>query len=110
MEKVEILNRVDAVCKALDNISVMGIQNAGNLAGCYAIPNEILLCRMKQSRMKERKRQSKNDCEVSRWGLSQSGFLSIESHVNNLDYGFLILMGIPMKLLPLPVQANYKLM
>lgn len=41
MDKMEILNRVDAVCKALDGISVMGIQNAGNLTGCYAVLNEI---------------------------------------------------------------------
>lgn len=41
MNKIEILNKINVVCNALDNISVMGIQNAGNLAGCFTILNEI---------------------------------------------------------------------
>lgn len=53
MEKVEILNRVDAVCKALDNISVMGIQNAGNLAGCYTILNEIRIALQDEAKQNE---------------------------------------------------------
>lgn len=53
MEKVEILNRVDAVCKALDNISVMGIQNAGNLAGGYAILNEIRIALQDEAKQNE---------------------------------------------------------
>lgn len=42
MEKTEICDRLNMVCKALDNISIVGIQNASNLAGCYGILNEII--------------------------------------------------------------------
>lgn len=53
MDKMEILNRVDAVCKALDNISVTGIQNAGNLAGCFAILNEIRIALQDEAKSNE---------------------------------------------------------
>lgn len=53
MDKMEILNRVDAVCKALDNISVTGIQNAGNLAGCFAILNEIRIALQDEAKNNE---------------------------------------------------------
>lgn len=43
MIKNEILQRIDAVCKTLDGgITVSGAQNAGNLAGCFAILQETL--------------------------------------------------------------------
>lgn len=53
MDRMEILNRVDAVCKALDNISVTGVQNAGNLAGCFAILNEICVALQDEAKSKE---------------------------------------------------------
>lgn len=53
MDKIEILSRVDAVCKALDNISVTGIQNAGNLAGCFAILNEIRIALQDEAKNNE---------------------------------------------------------
>lgn len=43
MSMLEIRNRIDAVCRTLDIITVTGIQNAGNLTGCYSILNDILL-------------------------------------------------------------------
>lgn len=43
MDKIEICNRIEAVCRTLDTITVTGIQNAGNLTGCYSILNDILL-------------------------------------------------------------------
>lgn len=43
MNKNEVCQRLDAVCKTLDGgISVRGVQNAGNLAGCFAVIQEIL--------------------------------------------------------------------
>lgn len=43
MVKNEVLQRIDAVCKTLDGgITVSGAQNAGNLAGCFAILQETL--------------------------------------------------------------------
>lgn len=43
MSMFEICNRIEAVCRTLDTITVTGIQNAGNLTGCYSILNDILL-------------------------------------------------------------------
>lgn len=43
MSMIEIRGRIEAVCKALDNITVTGIQNAGNLTGCYSILKDILV-------------------------------------------------------------------
>lgn len=43
MSMLEICNRINAVCRTLDTITVTGIQNAGNLTGCYSILNDILL-------------------------------------------------------------------
>lgn len=43
MSMFEIRNRIEAVCRTLDTITVTGIQNAGNLTGCYSILNDILL-------------------------------------------------------------------
>lgn len=43
MSMIEIRSRIEAVCKALDNITVTGIQNAGNLTGCYSILKDILV-------------------------------------------------------------------
>lgn len=43
MVKNEIVQRINAVCKTLDGgIMVSGAQNAGNLAGCFAILQETL--------------------------------------------------------------------
>lgn len=43
MSKNDIMQRIDAVCKTLDGgITVSGAQNAGNLAGCFAILQETL--------------------------------------------------------------------
>ena len=43
MVKNDVLQRIDAVCKTLDGgITVSGAQNAGNLAGCFAILQETL--------------------------------------------------------------------
>lgn len=43
MSMFEIRSRIEAVCRTLDTITVTGIQNAGNLTGCYSILNDILL-------------------------------------------------------------------
>lgn len=42
MSMFEIRSRIEAVCRTLDTITVTGIQNAGNLTGCYSILNDIL--------------------------------------------------------------------
>lgn len=43
MVKNDVLQRIDAVCKTLDGgITVSGVQNAGNLTGCFAILQETL--------------------------------------------------------------------
>lgn len=43
MKKNEICQSIEAVCKALDNITVCGIANAGNLAGCFSILQDVLV-------------------------------------------------------------------
>lgn len=43
MQKSEICERLEAVCKALDNLTVSGVQNVSNIAGSFAILNEILI-------------------------------------------------------------------
>lgn len=43
MDKNEVCQRLDSVCKTLDGgITVSGAQNAGNLAGCFVILQETL--------------------------------------------------------------------
>ncbi len=43
MDKNEVLQRIDAVCKNLDGgITVSDVRSAGNLAGCFAILQETL--------------------------------------------------------------------
>ncbi len=43
MDKNEICQRIDTVCKTLDGgITVSGARNAGNLAGCFSILQEVL--------------------------------------------------------------------
>jgi len=37
-----IIQRIDAVAKALDGINVAGIKNATSLVGCYQILNETI--------------------------------------------------------------------
>lgn len=54
MSILEIRNRISAVCRTLDTITVTGIQNAGNLTGCYSILNDILLA-LKDVPMEEQK-------------------------------------------------------
>lgn len=42
MDKNEVMRRINAVMKTLDTgIEVRGVQNAGNLAGCFAILDEV---------------------------------------------------------------------
>ena len=40
--KEDILQKLDAVCKALNSIGVVGINNAANLAGSYNVLQEII--------------------------------------------------------------------
>ena len=54
MSMLEIRNRIDAVCRTLDTITVTGIQNAGNLTGCYSILKDILVA-LKDVTMEEQK-------------------------------------------------------
>lgn len=54
MSMLEIRNRIDAVCRTLDTITVTGIQNAGNLTGCYSILKDILVA-LKDVPMEEQK-------------------------------------------------------
>lgn len=42
MDKNEVCGRINAVMKTLDNIEVRGAQNAGNIAGCFSILDEVL--------------------------------------------------------------------
>lgn len=49
MQKSEICERLEAVCKALDNVTVSGVQNISNIAGSFAILNEILIRLEKES-------------------------------------------------------------
>lgn len=55
MTMMEIRNRIEAVCRTLDTITVTGIQNAGNLTGCYSILNDILLA-LRDIPMEEQKK------------------------------------------------------
>ena len=44
MTKQDIIQRINAVCRTMDTgITVTGIQNAANLAGCFSILQEILV-------------------------------------------------------------------
>ena len=64
MIKNDILQRLDAVCKTLDGgITVSGAQNAGNLAGCFAILQETLaiLSKCEITEKKETESDSKAD-------------------------------------------------
>ena len=64
MVKNEVLQRIDAVCKTLDGgITVSGAQNAGNLAGCFAILQETLaiLSNCEITEEKETESDSKED-------------------------------------------------
>lgn len=64
MIKNEVLQRIDAVCKTLDGgITVSGAQNAGNLAGCFAILQETLaiLSNCEITEKKETESDSKED-------------------------------------------------
>ena len=64
MVKNEVLQRIDAVCKTMDGgITVSGAQNAGNLAGCFAILQETLaiLSNCEITEKKETESDSKED-------------------------------------------------
>lgn len=66
MIKNEILHRIDAVCKTLDGgISVTGVQNAGNVAGCFAILQETLAilnrCEITEIKETESESEGKSD-------------------------------------------------
>ncbi len=42
MKKEEMISRLNAVMKTLDTgITVRGVENAGNLSGCFMILNEL---------------------------------------------------------------------
>ena len=44
MNKKDILQRLEAVCNTLDNgITVSGVKNAANLAGCYTVLQEVIV-------------------------------------------------------------------
>lgn len=64
MIKNDVMQRIDAVCKTLDGgITVSGAQNAGNLAGCFAILQETLaiLSNCEITEKKETESDSKED-------------------------------------------------
>jgi hypothetical protein len=64
MIKNDVMQRIDAVCKTLDGgIAVSGAQNAGNLAGCFAILQETLaiLSNCEITEKKETESDSKAD-------------------------------------------------
>lgn len=64
MIKNDVMQRIDAVCKTLDGgIAVSGAQNAGNLAGCFAILQETLaiLSNCEITEKKETESDSKED-------------------------------------------------
>lgn len=64
MIKNDVMQRIDAVCKTLDGgIAVSGAQNAGNLAGCFAILRETLaiLSNCEITEKKETESDSKAD-------------------------------------------------
>lgn len=64
MIKNDVMQRIDAVCKTLDGgIAVSGAQNAGNLAGCFAILQETLaiLSNCEITEKKETESDSKTD-------------------------------------------------
>lgn len=64
MIKNDVMQRIDAVCKTLDGgIAVNGAQNAGNLAGCFAILQETLaiLSNCEITEKKETESDSKAD-------------------------------------------------
>lgn len=64
MIKNDVMQRIDAVCKTLDGgITVSGAQNAGNLAGCFAILQETLaiLSNCEITEKKETESDSKAD-------------------------------------------------
>lgn len=64
MIKNDVIQRIDAVCKTLDGgIAVSGAQNAGNLAGCFAILQETLaiLSNCEITEKKETESDSKAD-------------------------------------------------
>jgi len=42
MNKNEICEKLVAVCNALDNVTVKGVQNAGNIAGCHSLVQEVV--------------------------------------------------------------------
>lgn len=61
MNKNEVLQRIDAVCKNLDGgITVSDVRSAGNLAGCFAILSETLsflsMCEITPQNQEENKK------------------------------------------------------
>ena len=43
MNKKDILQRLEAVCNTLDSgITVSGVKNAANIAGCYTVLQEVM--------------------------------------------------------------------
>lgn len=42
MDFNELYQKLASVCTALDNTTVTGIKNLSNIAGCYAILNDIM--------------------------------------------------------------------
>ena len=59
MTKQDILQRINAVCRTMDTgITITGIKNAGNLAGCFSILQEIIVA-LQEDCQKEKDSQSK---------------------------------------------------
>ena len=43
MNKKDVLQRLEAVCNTLDNgVTVTGVRNASNIAGCYTVLQEVI--------------------------------------------------------------------
>lgn len=43
MNKKDVMQSLGAVCRTLDGgITVSGVQNAGNLAGCFSILQDVI--------------------------------------------------------------------
>lgn len=53
MDFNELYQKLQQVCTALDNTTVTGIKNLSNIAGCYAILNEIMVGMQNAVEMKE---------------------------------------------------------
>lgn len=53
MDFNKLYQKLEQVCMALDNTTVTGIKNLSNIAGCYAILNEIITGMQNAAEMKD---------------------------------------------------------